>query len=79
MRLVLKDLPSPSKATMSKLASEKNADYDDPERKDPEAQIKESSDAAMMAKMGYKQELKRDLTLLQVSLIRCLSALLTPL
>lgn len=32
---------------------------------DPEVQIKETSDEALMAKMGYKQELKRDLTLLQ--------------
>jgi hypothetical protein len=34
---------------------------------DPEVQVKETADEAELAKLGYKQELKRDLTLIQVS------------
>ena len=34
--------------------------------KDQEAQRNETADEAELAKLGYKQELKRDLTLLQV-------------
>lgn len=35
--------------------------------KDPEVQQVEGGDEAELAKLGYKQELKRDLTLLQVT------------
>jgi hypothetical protein len=45
---------------MSNTPSQKEVDYD------PEVQVKQNSDEAIMAKLGYKQELKRDLTLLQV-------------
>jgi hypothetical protein len=47
---------------MSNASPQKEEDYD------PEVQTKHTSDEAIMAKLGYKQELKRDLTLLQVSL-----------
>jgi hypothetical protein len=45
---------------MSNTPPQKEEDYD------PEVQVKQNSDEAIMAKLGYKQELKRDLTLLQV-------------
>lgn len=34
--------------------------------RDPEVQQAENGDEAELAKLGYKQELKRDLTLIQV-------------
>lgn len=43
---------------MSEKVAEKN-------HSDPEVQVNETADEAELAKLGYKQELKRDLTLLQ--------------
>jgi len=62
--LIPSPLPSDGTLTnasnMSDTPPKKEADYD------PEVQVMQNSDEAIMAKLGYKQELKRDLTLLQV-------------